>query len=202
LEDQRIDKQADSDGLSRRAALRRVGVGGVTVAGMALIGERAHRTGVNAQEIGALSREELQALAEGVVAALNADDPDALDRWVAADVVGHVPLAAPGETADLAWVKEKNALGHTALPDAEISLDGVAIDGTLIAAHGRFRGTHRGDSVDLPATGRSVDVGYVIIVRVDGGKVVEYWYQLDTIGALFQLGLFSLEDVDGEGDGY
>jgi predicted ester cyclase len=201
VDDQRFDDFASPDGLSRRAALRRVGAGGVTAAGMALLGERALASAAVRQE-SAASRDDLLALAEDIVDALNGDDPDALDRWVAADVAGHVPLSAPGETRDLSWVKEKNALGHAALPDAEITLDGVAIDGDLIAAHGRFRGTHLGESAEVPATGRRVEVGYVIIVRVAGGKVVEYWYQLDTLGALAQLGLFTLDDTGAEDDGY
>ena len=51
------------------------------------------------------------------------------------------------------------------------------------------RGTHRGESMGIPPTGKQVAVGLIDILRVADGKLVEHWNQVDTLGMLQQLGV-------------
>jgi len=178
--------------LTRRTAVRWLGGLGAAAAALRL-GPRpadAARQGESGP-----SRAEAEDLARGIADGLSAD-PDLLDEWVAEDVVGHVPLAPDGSGKGLTGLKEKAALVIAAIPDAEITVDGLAVDGAWVTAHGQIHGTHEGTLADLPASGKSVRVQYVIFTRVEGGKVAEYWYQLDVLGALQQLDLFSLDEVD------
>lgn len=199
-------RAGEPDELSRRAALRRVGAGGIAVAGMALLTDPSAASAASRQsgDADAPSRDDLLALAEGIVGALNSGDPDAFDTWIAEDVVGHVPLASPEPGTGREWIKEKTALAARAASDAVISLDGVAIDGDLIAAHGRLRGAHDGEFLGFAPTGRAVEIAYVVFVRVADGKAVEYWYQVDALRALEQVGLFALDGDEGSDadDGY
>ena len=51
----------------------------------------------------------------------------------------------------------------------------------------RFRGTHAGEFLGVPATGRGVAVSFIDIVRVVDGKLVEEWGGLDQPDLLRQL---------------
>jgi predicted ester cyclase len=119
-------------------------------------------------------------------------------------VVGHIPLQPDGAEKGLDGLKHYASSIIDAISDAEITVEGLAIDGDKIVAHGELHGTHDGVLALLPATGKQVRVQYVIFTRIDQGKVVEYWYQLDILGALTQLGLFSIDDVteDSEDEDY
>lgn len=52
-------------------------------------------------------------------------------------------------------------------------------------------GTHRGDFMGAPATGRRVSIAGIDIVRLEGGKLVEHWANFDRLGMMQQLGLMA-----------
>jgi predicted ester cyclase len=43
----------------------------------------------------------------------------------------------------------------------------------------------------MPATGKAIRVGYIDMLRVDGGKMTDHWAQLDAVGMMQQLGALS-----------
>jgi predicted ester cyclase len=51
-----------------------------------------------------------------------------------------------------------------------------------------FRGTHQGEFMGVPATGKVVTVTGIYISRIAGGKVVEDWSSSDMPGVMQQLG--------------
>jgi predicted ester cyclase len=50
-------------------------------------------------------------------------------------------------------------------------------------------GTHRGLYQGIPATGKKVEMGYMLMYRIAGGKFVEAWGYSDELGLMQQLGL-------------
>ena len=40
----------------------------------------------------------------------------------------------------------------------------------------------------MPPTGKSISVGVIDIFRIAGGKIVEHWGQMDSMGMMQQLG--------------
>jgi predicted ester cyclase len=58
---------------------------------------------------------------------------------------------------------------------------------------GRYtlRGTHLGDFLGNPATGNSIEVSNIHILRVVDGKIVEHWGHGDDMGMMRQLGAMS-----------
>jgi len=183
-------------GISRRAALRRAGGGGLVLAGAAMLGNAPST--IAARQTADTARADHLALADGIIAALNGDDPNALNAWVAPDAIGHVPLAKPGEGKDLTWVKDRLRIAGKAFPKRNIAINGIIVDGDQISAHGTFEGTHEGPLQELSATGGKVIVAWIAFVTVTDGKVSEYWYQIDALSALEQFSLFA---IDGEPDG-
>ena len=182
--------------MTRRSALLRVGGGGAALATAAVLASGTSALG--AQENAEADRKEFLAIADGIIAALNGDNPDDLDQWVEPDAIGHVPLATPGEGKGLTWVKDRLLLAAEAFPNRKISVKGILIEGNQIAAHGIFEGTHEGPLQELSPTGGELTVSWLAFVTVVDGKVTEYWYQIDALGALKQFGLFEVENVTEE----
>ena len=77
----------------------------------------------------------------------------------------------------------------TGLPDSTLeALDRIETDDTIVV---RFvqRGTHRGELLGVPATGRPVELHGITILRFgDEARVVERWTQADLLGLLVQVG--------------
>ena len=190
---------ASTQCMSRRAALRRVGGGGAALATAAVLGTATASSA--AQGNAEADREAYVEIADGIIAALNGDNPNDLDKWVEPDAIGHVPLANPGEGKALQWVKDRLELAATAFPNRKISVKGIIIEGNQISAHGIFEGTHEGPLQELSPTGGELNVPWLAFVTVVDGKVAEYWYQIDALGALKQFGLFEVDSVTDESVG-
>ena len=60
--------------------------------------------------------------------------------------------------------------------------------GDYVATRFTARGTHDGEFMGVPATGKDVTVACITISRCRDGKVVEEWELSDTLGALQQIG--------------
>ncbi len=75
------------------------------------------------------------------------------------------------------------------LPDLQCPVEEVVAEGDYVAGRFSLRGTHTGTLLGIPATGKRVDVGAMVIARFDGaGKWVEDWACWDQLGLLRQLG--------------
>ena len=51
-----------------------------------------------------------------------------------------------------------------------------------------WRGTHQGELMGIPATGKQVIASGISILRVANGKIAEQWDNFDNLGMLQQLG--------------
>ncbi|MDX1688981.1 MAG: ester cyclase, partial [Candidatus Promineifilaceae bacterium] len=51
-----------------------------------------------------------------------------------------------------------------------------------------FSGTHEGEFMGVPATGRQFSITAIAIARVTGGKLVEWWENADVMSLMQQLG--------------
>jgi predicted ester cyclase len=59
-------------------------------------------------------------------------------------------------------------------------------------------GTHSGDFLGIPATGRTVSFAGIDIYRVEDGKLAEHWHVVDQLSMLIQLGVVTLPDAPAE----
>ena len=111
-----------------------------------------------------------------------------IDELIAEDLVDHVEL--PGlEGTGRARYRASVELTRAAFPDFQNPLDFVLGDGAFAVSYGRSTGTHRGESLGLQPTGRSLDVPTFGILRFADGQAVERWGMSDGIATLRQLGL-------------
>ena len=89
---------------------------------------------------------------------------------------------------DLAGSKQLWAAWWTAFPDLHYTVEDLIAEGDKVVARQTFRGTHQGEIMGVPATGKVVTWTAIIISRFAGGKFVDDWENLDLLGLMQQLG--------------
>jgi predicted ester cyclase len=60
-----------------------------------------------------------------------------------------------------------------------------------VVVRARFMGTHLGEFNGIPATGREVNLPFLIIYRFEGGKIAEHWMEANQLALLTQLGVMN-----------
>ena len=80
-----------------------------------------------------------------------------------------------------------------AFPDGRLEMSGVLAEGSVVAAEGRFIGTHTGvmrtPAGDVAATGRHVDLRWMSSYQVRGDELASEHLYFDQAELLGQLGL-------------
>lgn len=118
---------------------------------------------------------------------INAHDIDAFGELLADDFVEHEELPAGAPTRE--GVKDFFRMQIAAFPDLAMTVEDVVVGGDKLVARVRFTGTHDGDFMGMPPTGRAVDVQVIDIMRfADDGLVHEHWGVFDAMGMMQQLG--------------
>lgn len=78
------------------------------------------------------------------------------------------------------------------IPDLTCPVEDVVAEGDRVAGRFSLKGTHNGTLLGIPATGKTIDVGVMVIARFDAnGKWLEDWASWDQLGLLQQLGAIS-----------
>ena len=78
-----------------------------------------------------------------------------------------------------------------AFPDFHMTCDLIIAEEDRVAARFIETGTHLGDLMGIPPTGKKVSFSEIGILRIADGKIVESWYDVDMLGLMQQLGVGS-----------
>lgn len=76
-----------------------------------------------------------------------------------------------------------------AFPDMRIDTEDVVADGDKVATRWTLTGTHNGNLMGIPPTGKPVNVSAITIQRIAEGKIVEGWTIFDVLGMMQQIGV-------------
>jgi steroid delta-isomerase-like uncharacterized protein len=118
---------------------------------------------------------------------INAGDVDGFGDLLAEGFVEHEEL--PGLAPTKEGVEAFFRMYLAAFPDLRMDAEDVLPSGDKVVARVRATGTHRGDFLGMPASGRAVDVQLVDIIRFgDDGLAHEHWGIMDTMTMMQQLG--------------
>ena len=115
----------------------------------------------------------------------NQDNLELADELVAPDFFNHEAPDARGPEGFKATPRWLRA----AFPDLHAELHQLVAEGDLVVGRLTLSGTHRGEFMGVPPTGRSFSVQHMHMYRVADGKVAEHWACRDDLGQLAQLGL-------------
>jgi len=91
------------------------------------------------------------------------------------------------EVAGHAGFAEYMATIQAAFPDFTNHVEEVISEGDRAFARLTYRGTHRGEVLGIPPTGRRVEYGGAAVFRFRDGRIAEVWVLGDVHGLLRQL---------------
>ena len=128
---------------------------------------------------------------------INTGNFDLADELFDADYIERVPVP-PGVPSGLAGLKAFFTALRAAFPDLRYTVEAVLAEGDLVAGHVTVRGTHQGELMGIPATGKQVTWTETHVGRYANGKLVEHWGNSDDLGQLQQLGALPAPGV-GQG---
>ena len=77
----------------------------------------------------------------------------------------------------------------TAFPDRQMTIDDVVAEGDRVVARTTMTGTHQGEMLGIPATGKAVTQPSITIFRLVNGKIAEGWFAADNLSFMQQLGV-------------
>jgi steroid delta-isomerase-like uncharacterized protein len=118
---------------------------------------------------------------------INAGDIDGFGELLAEDFIEHEEL--PGLEPSKEGVKQLFHMYRAAFPDLRMEAQDVLVSGDKAVARVRATGTHQGEFLGMPATGKSVDVQLIDITRFgDDGLAREHWGVFDALAMMQQLG--------------
>ena len=86
-------------------------------------------------------------------------------------------------------VKRLFAQFRAAFPDWREEVVELIAEGNTVAGRFRCSGTHLGEFLGNPPTGKRMEVEEVFFLRAEGGKFVDFWGLEDSMGRMRQLGL-------------
>lgn len=119
---------------------------------------------------------------------INTGDIDGFGAMLADDFVDHEDT--PGFAPTKQGVLEFFRAYRSAFPDLRMEAEDVLASGDKTVARVRATGTHRGELMGIPATGKHVDVQLIDIMRFDdAGLVREHWGVFDAMSMMQQLGV-------------
>jgi steroid delta-isomerase-like uncharacterized protein len=114
-------------------------------------------------------------------------DMTVIDECVANDYVFRDPMA-PGVRGP-EGLKQLIMVYRTGYPDLVFTLEDQLTDGDKVINRWSCVGTHEGELMGIPATGKRTTTSGISITRFEGGKAVEEWARWDALGWLQQLGV-------------
>jgi steroid delta-isomerase-like uncharacterized protein len=76
-----------------------------------------------------------------------------------------------------------------AFPDMQVQAEDVFAEGNKLVLRWSARGTHQGDMMGIPPTGKQISVSGIAIDRFENGQSVEHWEIFDQVGLMQQLGV-------------
>ncbi|MBM3925067.1 MAG: ester cyclase [SAR202 cluster bacterium] len=76
----------------------------------------------------------------------------------------------------------------SAFPDFKVNADDLISEGDKVTARFTANGTHKGEFMGVPATGKKVNFPVITTFRIQKGKCVERWTVADVMGMMRQMG--------------
>jgi predicted ester cyclase len=110
-----------------------------------------------------------------------------IDEVIDPDAAIRTPLPLEATGAELA--KEVWTMLLRGYPDLHITIEDLIEEGDKVVFRNTVTGTHGGEHMGLPPTGKSVTYNEIFIARFANGRIVETWGVVDVLSQMKQLGV-------------
>lgn len=134
-----------------------------------------------------MTRHELIALGHRFADILNKKEPQALVEIVGSGYRNHNPYVENGLEACVGFFTQFLA----AVPDLRVTAHDVMADETTQTVIGRYsyEGSQTGPLMGFPASRNPIAMRSIDIWRVEDGKFIEHWDELNTFDIFMQMGV-------------
>jgi predicted ester cyclase len=144
-----------------------------------------------------MSTEDNKALVRSWLAGVDTADPAVIEKFLPDAYADHNPPPFPGLSPGIEGARQAFAYALTAFSDFRHEIKAQYADGDVVISRIVGYGTHTGDFLGVPPTGKEVSMEGIAIHRVADGRLVEHWGTVDALGLLQQLGAIPGPGHDG-----
>ena len=116
---------------------------------------------------------------------INGRNLDLMDELFAVNYIEHGPGNQEWNTEGL---KQRLNMYFSTFPDVHATIDDLFAEGDRCATRWTVRGTHKGEMMGIPPTGKQVIITGISIDYIVDGKLAEVWTLLDLEVIMQQLG--------------
>ena len=136
-----------------------------------------------------MSVEENKALAlRGIEEVWNQGKLGVVEEIYATDYVYHDPGNPQGWHGQ-EGIRQAVSTYRAAYPDLHFAVEDVVAEGDRVVLRWTGTGTHQGNLMGIPPTGKHVTTPGMNLIRYEAGKAVEEWSGWDTLGMMQQIGV-------------
>ena len=108
-----------------------------------------------------------------------------IDEVVEPDVLFHAPV--PTDATGAQALKKVWAVLLSAFPDLHVAVEDVIAEGDKVVCGNTVTGTHQGEYMGRPPTGRSITYSEIFVFRFADGRIAETWGVVDVMSQMRQL---------------
>jgi steroid delta-isomerase-like uncharacterized protein len=134
-----------------------------------------------------MSEENKALIQRFVEEAFNKGNVDVADEVYSPTFLSHEPTGPVERSPE--YVENFVNMYLSAFPDGRTTMEDLVAEGGRVAYRWTYRGTHQGELMGIPPTGREVTITGITIDSVSDGRIAEEWNHFDQLGLLQQLGV-------------
>jgi predicted ester cyclase len=136
-----------------------------------------------------MSTEQNKALVRKLVEeVINQGNISMIDEFLIPDFVEHEELP-PGIPPGREAPKVLFTMLRSAFPDLKATIEHLIAEGDEVVFHMTWTGTHEGEFMGIPPTGKRISINVIDILGIAEGKFVEHWGVMDSMAMMQQLGV-------------
>jgi predicted ester cyclase len=114
---------------------------------------------------------------------------ETIDELFTEDYIDHGPM---GDMQGRESFRQLVEMWRAAVPDVRCTVDNIVADGDLVGWTVHTTGTHTGDQLGFPATGKRFETVSANIGRMRDGQAAEHWAEQGMFPMLVQLGVIPM----------
>jgi len=135
-----------------------------------------------------MTLEENKTIVRRWIEAYNKRNLDLFDEFIAPDYVDHT------NKVGREGLKQLFDMGLKGFPDWHETIEDIIAEGDKVWVRLAYTGTHTGEFMGLPPTGKKITSKAVDIYRIVNGKLAEYWNVTDNINIFKQIGAIEITE--------
>ena len=136
-----------------------------------------------------MSTEQNKALVRQLVEdAINQGNMSVIEEFLIPDFIEHEELP-PGIPPGREAPKVLFTMLRSAFPDLKATIEHLIAEGDEVVLHMTWTGTHEGEFMGIPPTGKRISINVIDILGMAEGKLVEHWGVMDSMTMMQQLGV-------------